>query len=135
MTTLQVKKPIILTGVVNWLEWLDYIGSKLELATWNAIRSGDQSFLLAEPRKPLLIDFNPAATIEANLNTTQARAYKNARSHYKEDLEAYDKQQKQLIKAREAIYSSVDERLCRYLEWNNDVYHWMKVLTGAISVE
>ncbi|KAK2589378.1 hypothetical protein QQS21_012946, partial [Conoideocrella luteorostrata] len=59
----------------------------------------------------------------------------NARSHYKEDLEAYDKQQKQLIKAREAIYSSVNERLCRYLEWNNDVYHWIKTLTGAIGVK
>ncbi|KAK2594848.1 hypothetical protein QQS21_007436 [Conoideocrella luteorostrata] len=62
MTTLQVKKLVTLTGVVNWREWLDYIGSKLELATWNAIKSGDKPFLLAEPRKPLLIDFNPDAT-------------------------------------------------------------------------
>lgn len=58
MSTSLAKSTVNLTGIVNWLEWQDYIGSKLELATWTAIRSSDQTVLKIEPRKPLLADIN-----------------------------------------------------------------------------
>lgn len=126
---------VTLTGINNWLEWRDYIGSRLELATWTAIRAGDQSFLILEPRKPIPADFNPDVQDEAHLSAQQSKSFNSARSHYKEDLEAFKDQQKQLTTARTVIYGSVDQRLAHYLQWHQHVFQWMKALDRAVEIE
>lgn len=50
-------------------------------------------------------------------------------------MKAYEKQQKQLASARDAILSSVDRKLTRYLHRDLDVFKWLDTLKSVISIE
>ncbi|KID89987.1 copia-like retrotransposable element, partial [Metarhizium majus ARSEF 297] len=113
---------VILTGIANWLEWQDYIGRKLELATWAAIKTNDKASIIVEPNRPQISAFNSTDSSVAELTENQVNSYSLAWTIYSEDLDFYVKQQKQFIRACDIIYSSVDSRLARYLHWDHDIF-------------
>ncbi|KJK75259.1 hypothetical protein H634G_09606 [Metarhizium anisopliae BRIP 53293] len=126
---------VILTGITNWLEWQDYIGRKLELATWAAIKTNDKAFIIVEPNRPQISAFNSTDSSAAELPEHQVDSYSLAWMIYLEGLDLHVKQQKQLMRAHDIIYSSVDSRLARYLHCDHDIFQWMKALTDVVLAE
>lgn len=68
----------ILTGITNWLEWQDYIGRKLELATWAAIKTNDEAFIIVEPNRPQISAFNSTDSSAAELTKYQVNSHRLA---------------------------------------------------------
>ncbi|KAK2593183.1 hypothetical protein QQS21_009112 [Conoideocrella luteorostrata] len=79
---------VILTGIANWEEWLDYVASKLETRTWNLIRPDHgvrTQDLISKPTMPQLVDFYPSAIGVADLSFDQLEIYQFARTIYRND--------------------------------------------------
>jgi hypothetical protein len=91
--------------------------------------------LIDEPTRPQASDFFETAETEADLDTTQIKAYKLAYEIWKEDNKAYEKQANGLLKAKEAVFASVDEKLARYLDPEDSLIDWIDCLARAAKAE
>ncbi|KAK2598204.1 hypothetical protein QQS21_005681 [Conoideocrella luteorostrata] len=136
MTSTQARKPVILNGIRNWYEWQNYVCSRIDPATWEAIRpEGHKEDFLVKPIKPVISSFNPSAQDETALTDRQRNNLIFAMSNHKEDLKHFTKQQEHLIRAREVIFGSVEERFAKHLGQKHTILEWMNSLANSVPVE
>jgi hypothetical protein len=131
-----LKSDVILTGIENWDDWKAFITTKIPVDIWAAVKPTKRTkSLIDEPTRPQASDFFETAENEADLDATQIKAYKLAYEIWKEDNKAYEKQTAGLLKAKEAVFASVDEKLARYLDPEESLIDWIDCLARAAKAE
>ncbi|KID82364.1 reverse transcriptase [Metarhizium guizhouense ARSEF 977] len=131
-----IKSEVILTGIENWDDWKAFITTKIPADIWAAVKPTNRTkTLINEPSRPQASDFNETAETEADLDATQIKAFKLSYEIWKEDNKTYEKQTTGLLKAKEAVFASVDEKLARYLDPEDSLIDWIDCLARAAKAE
>jgi hypothetical protein len=103
---------VILTGPENWDDWITILRNKLDPDTWRLIRPIEpEGEVLSKPIRPTASDVATHITSIANLSANQIKAYEILHKSYEQDLRDFKEQKVELKKAREAIITTISERL------------------------
>lgn len=97
--------------------------------------SQSNSTTLKQAKKTSSFWLQSNAVSEAGLTAAQINQFKMARGNWKDDSAGYEWQKTNLTKAKEAVFSSVNQKLARYLDQHKNLTNWIDSLNSAVNAE